>query len=159
MDQGMRGLNLKEVQLDAPVLKDYDAIKGEGPSNWSKRFDVSNWGLITARDNGVRIGGAVIAFNTKRLHLLNGRRDIALLWDIRISPEYRGRGVGALLFRATESWAIERECKQLKIETQNINLAACKFYSSQGCHLGAIDRFAYPNFPDEVQLLWYKNLS
>jgi hypothetical protein len=27
-----------------PYVKDYDAIEGEGPSRWAKRFDVSTWG-------------------------------------------------------------------------------------------------------------------
>jgi hypothetical protein len=28
-----------------------------------------------------------------------------------------------------------------------------------GCTLGAIDRFAYPTMPGEVQLLWWKALQ
>jgi hypothetical protein len=28
-----------------------------------------------------------------------------------------------------------------------------------GCTLGAIDRFAYPEWPGEVQLLWWKALE
>jgi streptothricin acetyltransferase len=46
----------------------------------------------------------------------------------------------------------------LKVETQNINAAACHFYARQGCTLGGINRFAYPLLPLEVQLLWYKDL-
>jgi hypothetical protein len=53
---------------------------------------------------------------------------------------------------------VARECRQLKVETQNINVPACRFYARQGCVLGVIDRFAYPTLPDEVQLLWYKDL-
>jgi hypothetical protein len=29
----------------------------------------------------------------------------------------------------------------------------------KGCVLGAIHRFAYPELPNETQLLWYKNLQ
>ena len=47
----------------------------------------------------------------------------------------------------------------MKVETQNVNVPACRFYARQGCVLGAINRFAYPDLPDEVQLLWYKTLS
>ena len=39
-----------------------------------------------------------------------------------------------------------------------MNVAACRFYASLGCELGAINRFAYPSLPDEVQLLWYREL-
>lgn len=64
-----------------------------------------------------------------------------------------------MLFRAAGDWAGARGCRWLKIETQNINLPACRFYQKMGCTLGAIDRFAYPGQPDEVQLLWWKALA
>jgi GNAT superfamily N-acetyltransferase len=80
------------------------------------------------------------------------------LGDIRVSPEARGKGVGARLFAAVEFWARARGCTRLKVETQNINVPACRFYARQGCVLGAIHRFAYPDLPGEVMLLWYKDL-
>ncbi|MGZ8471829.1 MAG: hypothetical protein ACXWZ7_20745 [Gemmatirosa sp.] len=45
------------------------------------------------------------------------------------------------------------------METQNVNVAACRFYAHQGCILGAVHRFAYPTLPDEAQLLWYRRLA
>ena len=91
--------------------------------------------------------------------MLEGRKDLAVLWDIRVVPERRGCGVGAALFARAERWAAERGARRLKIETQNVNVAACRFYASRGCHLGAIHRFAYRDLPDETQLLWYKDLA
>ena len=120
---------------------------------------MSNWGLVVARSGGARVGGAVIAFNTPGVDMLERRKDLAVLWDIRVAPEARGRGVGSALFRAAEAWASARGCSRLKIETQNINVPACRFYARQGCVLGAVNRFAYRELPDEVQLLWYKTLS
>lgn len=155
---GLGGLVLSERRLDAPYLKDYDTSRGEHPTAWAERFDVSNWGLIGAHANGLRVGSAVVAFDTEGVNMLEGRRDLAVLWDIRVSPEARGRGVGSALFRAVEAWAAARGCVQLKIETQNINVPACRFYARQGCVLGAINRFAYRELPEEVQLLWYKTL-
>jgi GNAT superfamily N-acetyltransferase len=60
------------------------------------------------------------------------RSDLAVLWDIRVQPERRGRGVGKALFYASVDWACRRGCRQLKVETQNVNVAACRFYASQG---------------------------
>jgi GNAT superfamily N-acetyltransferase len=157
-DGGLGGLILSERKLDVPYVKDYDAVGGEGPTQWSERFDMSNWGLIVARSDGAQVGGAVVAFNTEGISMLEGRRDLAVVWDIRVCPEVRGRGVGSKLFRGVEAWAAARGCKQLKIETQNINVPACRFYARQGCVLGVINRFAYQELPDEVQLLWYKTL-
>ena len=154
---GMGGFILSERKLDVPYIKDYDTIDG-GPAAWTKRFDVSNWGLISAHSRGQRVGGAVIAVNTPGVDMLEGCADLAVLWDIRVKPDLRGHGIGSELFRAAEEWAAARNCRELKVETQNINVAACKFYERQGCVLGAIHRFAYRNCPDEIQMLWYKNL-
>jgi len=69
------------------------------------------------------------------------------------------------LFEASRQWCYEQSMKTLKIETQNINVPACRFYASQGAQLGAINRFAYrdaawshPDVGDEVMLLWYLQL-
>ena len=153
------GFVLTERRLDIPYVKDYDKIVGEGPSHWADHFDMSDWGFVAARSNGRLIGGAVVAFSSERLNLLNGRIDLALLWDIRVSHEVRRLGVGSALFEAAQSWALARGCKQLKIETQNINVPACRFYARHGCELGRINRAAYAELPDEVQLLWHKQLS
>jgi ribosomal protein S18 acetylase RimI-like enzyme len=152
------GIVLLERSPSNPYIKDYDAIAGEGPTRWAKRFDVSNWGLIVARSNGRRVGGAVIAWNTPGVNTLEGRSDLAVLWDIRVSPEDRGRGAGEKLFRAAESWARERGCREIKVETQNINVGACRFYERMGCELRKVDFSAYPELPGEVQMLWYKDL-
>lgn len=158
VDSGLGGIVLSEMPVGEPWIKDYDAIDGEGPSQWAKRFDVTNWGMISAHDNERRVGGAVVAFNAAGVSMLEGRSDLAALWDIRVHPEARSAGIGTRLFRAAEAWARDRGCRTLKAETQNINAPACKFYRRLGCELGAIDRFAYPDLPNEVQLIWFKQL-
>jgi GNAT superfamily N-acetyltransferase len=147
-----------ERSLEVPYVKDYDGIEGEGPTQWANRFDLSRWGLIGARAEGLRIGAAVVAFATAGVDLLEGRGDLAVLWDIRVHPSGRRKGVGAALFRAALEWTGGRGCTQLKVETQNINVPACRFYERQGCVLDRIDRSAYPQFPDEIQLVWRKDL-
>jgi GNAT superfamily N-acetyltransferase len=155
---GFGAFILIERSLDVPYVKDYDAIAGEQPRLWASRFDVSNWGVFMAEIDGRLVGGAVVAFSTPELIMLEGRDDLAVLWDIRVSPEARGQGIGAALLRAAEAWAQARGCRYLKVETQNINVAACRFYARQGCVLAAVNRFAYPGLPEEIQLLWYKTL-
>ena len=158
-DGGLGGLSLTETALADPYVKDYDALRGAEPVRWLERFDTSNWGLIRGRRDGRMVGGAVVAFNSPGVRMLGGRDDIAVLWDIRVWPEERGAGLGSALFQAAADWAVARGCGWLKIETQNVNVAACRFYRKMGCTLGAIDRFAYPDLPDEVQLLWWKPLA
>lgn len=159
-DSGLGGFELVERPVTPPFVKDYDDVPGHRPTEWAYRFDLSAWGLLFARvDDGVCIGGAAVAWKTPGVVDLEGRRDLAVVWDLRVAPDVRGRGVGGALFSAAAEWAAARGCRHLKVETQNINVRACKLYVSQGCTLGAIHRFAYPELPDEVQLLWYKRLG
>ena len=151
------GFKLTKRAIQVPYIKDYDAV--ENPRDWPKSFDLANWGFLVARSNGVRVGGAAVAHDTPGLTMLEDRRDIAVLWDIRVSPDIRGKGVGTALFKSAEMWAITRGCRQLKVETQNINVPACRFYAKQGCVLRAIRPNVYREFPDEIQLLWYRELA
>ena len=158
MDHGLGGILLVERRLAEPYEKDYDRYLAEGPLRWHRQFDTSNWGLLIARAGEVTVGGAVVAWSTPGIHLLEERDDVAALWDIRVRPEDQGRGIGRALFSAAEGWARARGCDLLKVETQNVNLRACQFYLRQGCTLGSFNRFAYPELPDETQLIWYKRL-
>lgn len=157
-DAGLGGVALVERRVEVPYVKDYDAVSAERPSRWAERFDLSRWGILAAHIGGERVGGVVIAADTPGVDLLGGRRDRAVIWDLRVSPALRGRGIGHALFRAASAWAAERGCRQLRIETQNVNVPACRFYVRQGCGLVALDRQAYPDHPDEVQLIWGKEL-
>ncbi len=159
MDDGLGGLLLREEKVEPPYLKDYDDHREEGPTRWAKRWDISNWGILSAYDQDTRVGGAVIACDTEGVDMLEGRKDIAALWDIRVQPEVRGQGVGAKLFQRAVDWSKNKGCRLLKVETQNINVAACRFYLRQGCELGAVNRFAYHELPEEVQLIWYRRLG
>jgi streptothricin acetyltransferase len=159
LDGGLGGVFLTETAVTDPYVKDYDTIEGAGPQCWPGRFDVSHWGLISARRDGAGVGGAVIAIKSPGLHMLAGQDDVAVLWDIRVSPRERGGGIGSALFRSAGDWAGARGCRWLKIETQNVNVPACRFYQKMGCILGAIDRFAYRDQSAEVQLLWWKALA
>jgi len=158
-DGGLDGIRLVETAVAEPYDKDYDVDAGGGPSSWAARFDVSRWGVIGACDGAARIGALVIACATPGLDMLDGRADLAVIWDLRVLPEWRGRGVGTLLFRRAEDWMRARGMRQLKVETQNVNVPACRFYARMGCTLGGLDRFAYPGLPDETQLLWYRTLA
>jgi hypothetical protein len=49
----------------------------------------------------------------------------------------------------------------MKIETPNINVAACRFDAARGAKLGDIRRFSYrhePSVTHELQLNWYLEL-
>jgi GNAT superfamily N-acetyltransferase len=151
------GVRLEARRVPVSYVKDYDAI-GDRPRQWAERFDLSNWGFFSAFNGAQRVGRAAVAHGTSTLEMLGGRTDLALLWDIRVAPLARRHGVGSALFDAAATWASSRGCVQLKVETQNINVAACRFYAQRGCVLRAAHPGAYPELPGEIQLLWFKDL-
>jgi GNAT superfamily N-acetyltransferase len=156
---GLGGIRLVERPVETPWIKDYDGERDEGPTRWARLFDLTNWGLLSAWTGGQRVGGAAIAFDTPGVSMLRNRRELAVLWDIRVRPEFRGSGAGSALFSSVERWASSRGCGRLEVETQNINVPACRFYARQGCELGMIDRLAYEDLPGEIELLWYKSIT
>ncbi len=157
--RGLGGLRLVEEPLAGPCLRDYDGDEEEGPTRWAKRFDVSNWVFLEAREGGHIAGRATVAFRTAEVHMLDGREDMSCLWDLRVRPEYRRHGVGRALFTYAVQWSRARECRQMKIETSNTNVRACRFYAAMGCHLGGILRHFYqPPWEHEVALFWYLDL-
>lgn len=151
------GSLLSERKLRTAYVKDYDRI--EHPTTWPIQFDVSKWGLIAALVGEQRVGGAVIAIDTPGVRMLDGRTDLAVLWDIRVSPGMRGKGIGSRLFLAVEQWAVSRNCREVRVETQNTNVTACRFYERQGCMLAVVNRRAYAEMPEEIQLIWHKRLA
>jgi len=158
IDGGIGGLGLSIESVDPPYVKDYDLTPGESPAGWPERWDMSSWGILSAVDGTARVGGAVIAWNTPEIDLLEGRKDLAILWDIRVHLNHRRAGIGSRLFSGGTEWARRKGCSQMKIETQNVNVPACSFYSGQGCRLAAINPFAYRDLPAEVQFLWLLDL-
>ncbi len=154
---GLAGLLLVEESVH-PNIKDYDAITG-GPARWPDRWNLSGWGILAAFENGRRVGGAAVAHNEPSLVLTGRAGETAVLWDLRVDWNSRGRGVGRQLFESALAWARERNCRRVEIETQNTNVAACKFYARQGCELIAINRNAYPWLSHETQLIWQKLIS
>ncbi len=157
---GLGGVALREVQVIPPYVRDYDETKGAGPMRWLQRFNTSNWVLFLACEGGVPVGGATVAFHTPEVRMLRGREDVSVLWDIRVRPADRRSGVGTAVFVEAAKWSRHRNCKHMKVETQNVNVPACRFYARQGCSLGEIDRFAYsePHLAHEVMLVWYLDL-
>jgi len=161
LDHGLAGIRLQEKTVAEPYVKDYDALETEPLTRWPAHFDVSNWVFLLATAGEHPIGAAAVAYRSPEVHMLEGRDDLAVLWDIRVHPDWRRQGIGRKLFSYAADWARARRCTQLKVETQNVNVNACRFYVSQGCRLGSLNRHGYSGddrVAHETMLLWYLDL-
>ena len=159
-DRGLGGFALREVPV-VPYTKDFRLDIDESMARWEEQFDVSNWGFFMAFDGDVPVAAASVAGRTQGMEMLAGRWDLAVLWDIRVADSHKHQGIGKTLFTMAADWARSEGYKQLKIECQNNNVPAIRFYHKQGAVLGGIDEYAYythPEYKHEVQLLWYLDL-
>ena len=150
------GWRLIEERVDPPWVKDYDG--GEPPNRWL-RWDTTNWRILSAFAGDERVGGAIVVHDSPELEFLEGCEDLAALWDLRVAPEWRRRGVGTMLFEHVVRNAKRAGCVELKIETQDLNVNACDFYAKQGCWLANVIPDAYPGWPDEVEFDWMLELE
>ena len=160
VDHGLGGFRFIEEKVP-PYVKDYDSHESEAPLSWLDQFDLSQWGIFLARQGDTFVGGATVAVDAPTMAWLGDPKEVVMLWDFRVHPEHRGCGIGSGLFQHAARWARSQGYKQLKLDTQNVNVPACRFYAQQGCELGGIVRDAFTGHPDiahEVMLLWYLTL-
>jgi GNAT superfamily N-acetyltransferase len=154
---GFGGFRLAEERVEEPYTKDYqDSILSR-----PEQMNAEHWHLLMAFDGDAPVGGAAVAVEEPQVNPFNCRDDVAVLWDIRVHPDYRGRGIGSTLFDRAAAWARERGYRLLAVETQNINVPACRFYMGKGCRLGLIAPCGYPDRPElqgAVMMVWCLDL-
>ena len=154
------GYTLSEQPLSVPYVKDYDAFGQGRPLDWPRAFDVSQWAFWIAIDGDDVVGGAAVAPPCRRT--VDDLDHGAVLWDIRVRECHQRQGIGKRLFLTAAEWAKGERYGTLVIESQNVNVGACRFYERMGCELRRIDRAAYahcPGLDNEIMLIWELNLS
>ncbi|MGI5898761.1 MAG: GNAT family N-acetyltransferase [Christensenellales bacterium] len=162
IDGGLGGFRLIETPVK-PYIKDFCSCADEDESIacW-RRWDLSNWAFFMAFEGARPIAGAAVASRTEGVNMLSGRDDLAVLWDIRVEEAYKQMGIGQALFDMAVNWCRSQGLRQMKIECQNNNVPACKFYRKQGAVLMAVDECAYfgnPKYRHEAQLIWYLDVN
>lgn len=74
-----------------------------------------------------------------------------------VSKNHRGRSIGTALLNRAKEWAIENDMKGLTLETQDVNLLACRFYFKNKFQIGAVDNMLYSHssYSDEKAIFLY----
>lgn len=151
---------LDERAVVEPWVKDYDR-HGDGVRRL-RRFvcphDTHNAVWFLASDRGRAIGGAMGIRHCREapnFDLLEARRDVAMLADLRVHPSHLRRGVGSRLVLAVAEWARSAGMRTLEIETQDTNVPAVHLYERLGATLVRVRRGAYDgDSADETMLIW-----
>jgi len=149
------GATITEIPT-TPRWKDYD--EHERPAALPARFDMSNWLIASAFEGPRRLGGMIVARDTPGCDMLEGRKDLVVPFDVRVHPAERGRGVGRLLFGYVVAWARTHACVELRVETQDVNVGACRFYRAMGCELHSVIEGAYGPELHEAMIIWRQRL-
>ncbi len=158
IDRGLGGFLFQE-QAVCPYDKDLGQY--EKAVEFGRLFDISHWCFFLLFDGNTPIGGASVAAKSPEVHMLEGREELCVLWDLRVRDGYRRQGAGQMLFDSCTAWARNEGYLQMKIECQNNNVPACRFYHKQGAVLSAVNEYAYhgqEGISQEIQLIWYLNL-
>jgi ribosomal protein S18 acetylase RimI-like enzyme len=95
VSQSHSGFELVEREMSELYRKNYDAF--EDPLTWPRTFNTAQWILLGAFAGAQRVGGAIVATATPGVDLLEGRSDLAVVWDLRVAPAYRRQSVAAAL--------------------------------------------------------------
>ncbi|MCY8404384.1 GNAT family N-acetyltransferase [Bacillus sonorensis] len=70
----------------------------------------------------------------------------------------RGKGIGTALLNRAKEWAINKGTKGFMLETQDVNLLACRFYLKNGFVIGSVDNMIYKHsrrYSNEKAVFFY----
>ena len=78
--------------------------------------------------------------------------------DFVMDLHFRRLGIGRALMQRVVNWAKVRHLPGIMLETQDINVPACRFYENFGFRLYGFDTYLYKGLnphTDEIALYWY----
>lgn len=148
------GQQLRSVPVTPPYVKDYDALPLNAPSSWSTRFNLSRWTFLAAFISERRVGGEIVIAEPGELLDESVPPSYALLWDLRVAPAHRGRGVGSALLNDAVTRMRIAGAAGIAIETQDINVPACRLYAACGFAVTKVVPQAYSGLLGETKLIW-----
>ncbi|NLX43836.1 MAG: GNAT family N-acetyltransferase [Chloroflexi bacterium] len=128
----------------APRIKRYP--REERAEDYCQQASSAGWLALAA---GEPVGQLLV-----RSHW-NG---LAWVADLAVEPAWRRQGVARALFACAVQWAQEQGLAGLAVETQNTNVAACRFYQSMGMELQGFDKALYRGLDStsaETALFYY----
>lgn len=112
---------------------------------------------------------SVIIVANSAENIIEGYMMVSLDWnncviieDFCVDSKHRGKGIGKLLMDEAVRWTTQIGLGTIRLETQNTNVPACRFYERYGFRLGGYDLYLYSAIEkggrNEIALFYYLNL-
>ena len=97
--------------------------------------------------------GLLVGFLDAEIHYWN---NTLFVWNLMVDLDYRQNGIGRRLWHRARDFAKQAGVRAIMIETQNTNVAACRFYERMGCRLVGLNEALYDNDGEmpEIALYW-----
>jgi len=128
------GFTLREVPVDPPLTKVFPEEEPDGGD------DDPDCPVFLAVDaDGALAGFVAVSYGSWNRRLT--------IWNIAVTPEHRGRGVGRALMSRAEEFARERRAGQIWLEVTNVNAPAIHAYRRMGFSLCGLDTSLYEFTP------------
>lgn len=128
----------------------YEKIYPAGENDWHAYIGSADKAIYLAYIDGKCAGQIVLRRDWNRY---------AFIEDIAVAAFARRQGVGTALMERAKEWAAQGGMQGLALETQDNNLAACRFYAKCGFAIGGVNTMLYRNFggpvADETAVFWY----
>lgn len=143
IEDGIFHYNLEEIE------KSYTKSYGNDELDYSTYIDNPDKIVYLAYAGNTPAGQIILRRNWNKY---------AYIEDIRVGSRFRRTGIGTRLMEAASNWAKIGHMPGIMLETQDINVPACRFYENCGFKLGGVDVYLYKGVTpviDEIALYWY----
>ena len=139
------GLADGEICLSTRIVEQFTKTYGQNDS-WDD--DAEAYGAFL---NGALVG---------KIELSPAWNDLGSIEQIVVAQDFRHRGIATELINFAKSWALGKQLKGLRLETQTNNVAACRLYFRNGFEVGGFDKLTYRTQPEvsgetALYLYWF----
>lgn len=118
-------------------------VSDENPESWKSFIALDNFRMVGICHGQTSVAAMSLVHDNPSVRMLDGRKDMLLVWDLRVHPDHKGKGYGRALIEYAIREAETLGVNHLRIETQNTNPNAVDFYHAMGFELAQIREHAY----------------
>ncbi len=122
---------IQELEQEKDVTQSYEAYLQTIESS-----DGQAWKIFVAKEDKSLVVGFIIGSVEADDALVFGR--IGTLEDWYVKEEFRGKGIGTMLYEKMEQWFVENGCSQIRSDTWEGNKSSLQAHHKMGFFVSGI---------------------